>query len=291
MTLQTTRSRAHYSRVQPHERELIGVALGENAHFLYPRDDVYWRPDNTTSVGLYEPEIDWLLRRAIDRPYALVDCGANMGYWSIVASSAPYGRHQAIAVEASASNYAILTTNARANNGRFATLHRAVHDTSDQRVRLFGKRHFGKSLRADWHLADSDQFEDVDTISIDDIARLYLADRQYPPLLKLDVEGAEIEAMQGAERLIGEGALLIFEDHGKQSGHLVSRFVLAQTSLDAWWLSPNQELRRITTIEQIAEIKREPRMGYNFFACERESPWASLFGLVRSPIRVKSRSA
>jgi FkbM family methyltransferase len=254
-------------------RELISVTLNENARFLYPHNDRYWSPRSTNSVGLYEPEIDWLLRRAIERPYALIDCGANIGYWSTVASSAPYGGHKAVAIEASSENYEILTANARANNDRFATLHRAIFDKSGMRVRLFGKQHAGKSLRTDWHPDEIDHFEDVETVTVDDVARLHLPNRKYPPLLKLDVEGAEIEAMQGAQQLIGEGALIIFEDHGKQSTHPVSRFVLARRELDAWWLSPTQQLKQITKIEQVAEIKQDTRTGYNFWVFRESSGW------------------
>jgi hypothetical protein len=88
----------------------------------------------TVGKRLYEPEVDRLLRRAIDRPYVLIDCGANMGYWAT-----------------SRANYEILTLNVGANHGRFVALHRAILDRSGQRVRLYGQRHYGMSVRTDWH--------------------------------------------------------------------------------------------------------------------------------------------
>ena len=100
---------------------------------------------------------------------------------------------------------------------------------------------------------------------------------RYPPLIKLDVEGPEIEAMRGARRLIDAGALVIYEDHGKQSGHPTSCFVLAQHGLEQRWMSPTRELECVTAIEQVATIKKDPRSGYNFFTYRAQSPWASLF--------------
>jgi FkbM family methyltransferase len=264
--------------MKPADCELTTAMPSEDARFLYPRNDSYWGPGVTERHGLYEPEIDWLLLRSIERPYALIDCGANMGYWSIVASSALYGRHPVVAIEASRYNFEILAMNARANNERFVVLHRAILDESGKRVRLFGKKHQGMSLLKDWHPADSDTFEEVETVTVDEVAKLYLPNRQHSPLIKLDVEGTEIEAMKGARQVIDEGALIVFEDHGKQLTHPISRFVLAQSELEIRWLSPEQRLTRIIEIEQVAAIKQDPKAGYNFFAYQRRSPWSSLFG-------------
>jgi hypothetical protein len=132
-------------------RGLTSATLNEDARFIFPLNDEYWAVGITVGKRLYEPEVDRLLRRAIDRPYVLIDCGANMGYWANLASSAPYGRHAAVAIEASRANYEILTLNVGANHGRFVALHRAILDRSGQRVRLYGQRHYGMSVRTDWH--------------------------------------------------------------------------------------------------------------------------------------------
>jgi FkbM family methyltransferase len=253
------------------------VTLNEDARFIFPSNDEYWSVGVTVGEGLYEPEIDWLLRHAMGRPYVLIDCGANMGYWAILASSAPYGRHATVAIEASRANYEILTLNLGANNGRFVALHRAILDQSGQRVRLYGRRHYGMSVRTDWHPDSSAFFEEVETITIDVVAERYLPERRYPALIKIDVEGSEIEAIKGARGMIEEGALFIYEDHGKEPTHPVSRFVLAQEGLDVWRVNSDQTPIRITTIEQVAAIKQDARMGYNFFAHKRTSPWSSVF--------------
>lgn len=105
--------------------------------------------------------------------------------------------------------------------------------------------------------------------------------RKYPALIKIDVEGSEIKAIKGARRMIEEGALLIYEDHGKEPTHPVSRFVLSLSGIEVWRVSPFQGSTRIAAIEQVAAIKQDARMGYNFFAHKRGSPWSSIFA---SPI-------
>jgi FkbM family methyltransferase len=254
----------------------VTVALNDNAQFIYPEDDPYW--SIALSGGTYEPEINWVLLRAVERPYAMIDAGANYGFWSVLASSALYGSHAVVAIEPSKSNFECLIRNASANGNRFQTLRLAVFDQSGKRVTLYGKKPGGLSLRKDWHPDDIDKYEDnIETITLDAVADLYLPSRKYPPIIKLDVEGSEIEGMKGAHRLVDEGALMIYEDHGKEPAHPVSRFALSLDGIESWSVGFDQRATRITAIEQVAAIKTNPQAGYNFFAYRRSSPWSSLF--------------
>ena len=219
------------------DQDIARVALNEDALFVVPKNDGYWWPNSM--LGGYEREIEHVLRRAADKPYDLFDAGANYGYWSILSSSTPFGRHRAAAIEASEGNFRCLVANASANGGRFHVLHRAVLDISGETVRLYGKKHWGLSLRKDWHPADAGQYEDVETITLDDVAERLFPDRAYPAFIKLDVEGAEIEAIQGAARLIEEGALVAYEDHGKEPSHRISCCVLSRDDLVTWYVEAN----------------------------------------------------
>jgi FkbM family methyltransferase len=258
------------------ERPMVTIALNEDARFSYPQDDGYWSVLNP-ALGGYEFEVEWLLRGAVDMPYEMLDCGANMGYWSIVASSAPFGRHSVTAVEPADGNFGILAMNARDNGDRFRAVKYALDEVSGRQVSLYGRRHYGLSLRDDWHPADRDHVEQVETISLDDLAERCFAGRSHPLLVKLDVEGAEIAAMRGGSRVIKEGALIIYEDHGKEPTHPVSRFVLAIDDVEVWRLGDNRRPSRIGAVEDVAKIKTDPVTGYNFFAYKQPSPWASLF--------------
>jgi len=258
-------------------QEVARVALNEDAQFVVPKNDGYWWPNSM--LGGYEPEIEQVLRCAADRPYDLLDAGANYGYWSILASSAAFGRHRVAAIEASENNFKCLVANASANGGRFHALHYAALDLSGETVRLYGRKHWGLSLRKDWHPADVEQYEDVETITLDDVAGRFFPIRAYPAFIKLDVEGAEIEAIKGARRLIEEGALVAFEDHGKEPSHRISRYVLSRHDLMTWYVDADNRATRITSVDQVEGIKRDPVLGYNFFTCRRASPWCSLFAV------------
>jgi FkbM family methyltransferase len=256
--------------------DMVSVMLNSDARFLIPKVEPYWSAAEVTN-GTYEPEIDSVLRRATGRPYAMLDAGANYGFWSILASSAPYGRHPTVAIEPSLTNFERLVANAGANGNRFHTLRRAVLDESGKRVTLYGKIHSGLSLRKDWHPDEIDQFEEVETITLDEIAERFIPNRSYPAFIKLDIEGSEVEGLKGARRLIDEGALVVYEDHGKEATHPVSRFVLSLDDVVVWRIGSDKRAVRITAIEQVAAIKTDPILGYNFFAHRRSSPWWSAF--------------
>jgi hypothetical protein len=119
--------------------------------------------------------------------------------------------------------------------------------------------------------------EDVETISLDDAASRYFPEGGRPVLIKLDVEGVEAEAMMGAQRLIQEGALVVYEDHGRDSTHSATRHVLGLGEMGICSLDPNERLIHIQHAGQLDAIKTNPVTGYNFFAYRRSSPWARLF--------------
>jgi FkbM family methyltransferase len=272
------------------KRGLFSADLGPDSRFIFPLGDRYWSKHIIRLANSpYEPEIHWLLHRAANLSYAMLDCGANMGYWAVVASSAAYGQHFVVAIEASRSNFQILLNNSQANGRRFYAIHSAITDTSGQTVRLIGSSHIGRSLRADWGRKPSDAVEEVQTITLDEVADRYLPNRDWPPLVKLDVEGVEIEAMKGGHRLIGGGALIIYEDHAKDTTHAATHYVMSLGDMDIWNLSTHERLERIISLDQVAAIKTNPICGYNFFTYRRGSPWAKLFSSLGDGANGKGR--
>lgn len=256
---------------------LFCVDLDADSRFIFPLGDVYWTNALLRREGDFEPDLKWLLRRARDMPYVMLDCGANMGYWSILASSASFGGHPVVSIEASHSTVELLANNARANHGRFRVVHRAVASASGNTVQLWGTKHAGRSLRDDWKPEGNGMVEDVETISLDDASARYFPEGGLPVLIKLDVEGVETEAMMGAQRLMEEGALVAYEDHGKDATHSATRYVLGLREMRIWSLDTDERLIPIESVAQLDRIKTNPMTGYNFFAYRQSSPWARLF--------------
>ena len=86
------------------QREIV-VMLNDDARFAFPFGDGYWSLLLDRSF-VYEGEIERFLRSVADVDYGFVDGGANFGFWSVLASSRPFGSHPVIAIEASSANAA-----------------------------------------------------------------------------------------------------------------------------------------------------------------------------------------
>ena len=202
----------------------IEIKLNSDATFAFPYGDGYWSKLLNRSY-CYEDELELLFRASVDVDYTLLDCGANYGYWSVLVSSKPFGAHRAIAIEPSGQNYPKLVNNANINGNRFETMKCAI-GAGRGTARLSGTKHEAFSIAG-----GQDNGEEVPVIALDNL----LDDGKVSPtgkyLIKLDVEGVEIEAMKGGARLLQGDSVILCEEHGGDRAHTVSRYILEQTPL------------------------------------------------------------
>jgi FkbM family methyltransferase len=236
----------------------IEIKLNDDATFAFPYGDGYWSK-LLNRTFLYEDELDLLFRASADVDYTLLDCGANYGYWSVLVSSTPYGSHKAIAVEPSGANFPKLANNAGINNNRFEVMKCAI-GAARGTARLSGTKHEALSI------AGGDDGEEVPVIALDNL----LDDGKVSPggkfLIKLDVEGVEIEAIKGGARLLKEDSVLLAEEHGNDPTHTVSRFILEQTPLKLIVYDPrSNRMETVSDLSILDRIKVSSNVGYNVF--------------------------
>jgi len=202
----------------------IAIKLNSDATFEFPYGDGYWSKLLNRSY-CYEDELELLFKDSADVDYTLIDCGANFGYWSVLISSAPYGSHKVIAIEPSSQNFAKLKNNAVINGNRFDAMRCAI-GAARGTARLSGTKHEAFSIAG-----DQSDGEEVAVIALDNL----LDDGKVSPsgkfLIKLDVEGVEIEAIKGGARLLAADSVILCEEHGNDPDHTVSRYILDQTPL------------------------------------------------------------
>lgn len=244
-------------RVLP-ERD-IEIKLNEDATFAFPYGDGYWSKLLNRTFS-YEDELDLLFRASADVDYTLLDCGANYGYWSVLVSSKPYGAHKAIAIEPSAANFPKLANNARINQNRFQTVKCAI-GAARGTARLSGTKHEAFSI------ADGrDGGEEVPVIALDNLLDDGRISSGGKFLIKLDVEGVEIDAIKGGARLLGEDSVLLAEEHGNDPRHTVSRFILEQTPLKLIVYDPaSNRMETVRDLSILDRIKVSSHVGYNVF--------------------------
>jgi FkbM family methyltransferase len=238
----------------------IAIKLNSDATFEFPYGDGYWSKLLNRSYQ-YEDELELLFRDSVGVDYTLLDCGANFGYWSVLVSSAPYGSHKAIAIEPSSQNFAKLSNNAEINRNRFEVMKCAI-GAARGTARLSGTKHEAFSIAGG---ADSGG-EEVPVIALDNL----LDDGRISPdgkyLVKLDVEGVEIEAIKGGPRLLQGDSVLLCEEHGNDPNHTVSRYILDQTPLKLIVYDPrSNRLETVTELSILDRIKVSTHVGYNVF--------------------------
>jgi len=255
------------------------VVLPLGNGFRYPiwLNDPYWamllRPDYR-----YEDEIEEVLSRVLSDSVVFIDCGANLGYWSLFACS--QNSKQVISVEASPLNQLRLEANIEEIcPGKVQLQKAAISSTPGEQVDFLVRtiRHGScqvvgadeaKELRA-----AGERVETVRTTTVDELVSTYAVDSAF--VLKIDVEGQEIPTMKGAADSLALRPLVIFEDHSEDPEHENSSYFIETLK---WPVFGFQEGRvvEVDSLAKVAEIKGERYCGHNFFSCAPESVFLPL---------------
>jgi len=237
----------------------IAIKLNPDATFEFPYGDGYWSKLLNRSYH-YEDELELLFRGSAEVDYTLLDCGANYGYWSVLVSSKPMGSHRAIAIEPSSQNFAKLKNNAAVNGNRFELMKCAI-GSSRGKARLSGTKHEAFSIAG-----NGGGGEDVPVIALDNLIDDGKVAASGKYLIKLDVEGVEIEAIKGGARLLQGDTVILCEEHGNDPQHTVSRYILEQTPMKLIVYDPrSNRLETVSDLSILDRIKISTHVGYNVF--------------------------
>lgn len=238
----------------------IAIKLNADATFEFPYGDGYWSKLLDRSFR-YEDELELLFRHSADVDYSLIDCGANYGYWSVLVSSRPFGSHNVIAIEPSSQNFEKLANNAKVNGNRFDLMKCAI-GAGRGTAHLSGAKHEAFTIAG----GEDASGEEVPVIALDDLLDDGRISASGKYLIKLDVEGVEVEAIKGGTRLLRTDSVILCEEHGSDPGHTVSRYILEQTPLKLIVYDPRSErMETVTELSILDRIKVSTNIGYNVF--------------------------
>jgi FkbM family methyltransferase len=157
----------------------------------------------------YEAE---LIRRLLDRGEAFWDLGANVGYFSLVAAAALQNRGQIVAFEPGATAYQNLADNISLNPFTNIRLFNLAVAAKEGEARLYLSGDIADSSASLFGAASGGAGQEVvQTVSLDNF--LAAQGLKPPDFIKMDVEGAELAALQGARGLISGSSppLLLME--------------------------------------------------------------------------------
>lgn len=159
----------------------------------------------------YEPPVTSVLNEWLRPGMIIFNIGAHIGIHALYAARKvnPYGR--VYAFEAFPENYRQLTEHARMNAlDNLISIHKAVTSVTGNVAFTQG------SSDGKHHLAEQNSGASflVESITVDDFCR---QQQVQPDLLLIDVEGAELQVLQGAQHILKKGRpKLILEHHNQQ---------------------------------------------------------------------------
>ncbi len=243
----------------------IQTTLFEDTLFEYPYGDGYWSR-LVYNGDVYSRQEEDFLKSLKDVDYAFIDCGANYGYMSSIVTSKTFGQKPAISIEADPNTFSILQRNAALNNNRFEIRHNAVFSKSGEMVNIHGHKHEARSiLNAEGKHSDGN----VETLALNDLEPWVKKQKTDRLIIKLDVEGVEIDALKGAENLLSYKTLVMYEDHAKDKSSEVSDYVMTELGLAVYFSGPGG-CRKIKSIDEVKKIKTNSHIGYDFVATNDE---------------------
>lgn len=197
------------------------------------------------------------------RAYTLIDCGCAFGQVSMRMASVCSNLERIIAIDPNASHCEITRKNLSLTTVHFTVLNSAVSNFTGK-----GKLVFPRGEH-DSHSAyiEANKSGDIEVSRLDDLIQ---APAKHVAL-KLDVEGQEINAIKGAERIISESDVIcIFvEIHPavlKRNGDKGEEILRAVSSIRPmkWWLAENP-LHAIDDhrpfFDQVDEVRQYDVMG------------------------------
>jgi FkbM family methyltransferase len=255
------------------------IKIGDNSSVNVYLGDYYWSRLIYDDYE-YEPDIKFVLGQIINFESAFIDCGANIGYWSIMASEWISDPRRVVAVEAAAETFKRLTENCRTNGDRFICINAAVADSSGQPLEFAAsKSHAGAHLTLYGQIQPDEFVETVQSITIDDLWKTYLKGFTGRVIVKIDVEGAEILALKGAAQFLKyDNVLIIYEDHSKDLNSTTTEYVLKEIDMKVYFIHLNKLIEIFDgghfsrLKESVLQKSFKKDIGFNLLAVPKKSP-------------------
>jgi FkbM family methyltransferase len=163
-------------------------------------------------LGSYEAEKQRLMTQIVKPATVFLDIGANVGFYTLLAATLVGKSGKVFAFEPLPRNIRFLERHLKMNAVHNATVLRAaVSDRTGAATFQKGKSH------SMGHLTDRSDEDGiaVELVSLDDL--IFKGILPLPDYMKIDVEGAELSVLKGAQHLLTAGRPTIFlATHGSE---------------------------------------------------------------------------
>lgn len=169
-------------------------------------------------MGTAEPLTQEALQRCVKEGSIVYDIGANVGFFALISARLTGPAGHVYAFEPVPECAALVRHNAALNAfSNITLLECAVFSAGGRGELALAPERTMASLTSTGARRDTIAVIEVDMISIDEL----VAQRKLPPpdVVKMDIEGAEVEALRGMARTLKvHGPALVCETHGTHEG-------------------------------------------------------------------------
>lgn len=202
------------------------------------------RFDREYAQGLYETRIQRTLAEQLRAGGTFYDVGAHIGFMSMVAARLVGESGAVFTFEADPENAERIKQHAIRNGfEQISVFPRAVWSQSGtlrfQRSNKLSGHNQGAVVGAAGETSGPGMIE-VNALSLDQFGESHKS----PTLVKIDVEGGEVEVLRGAEHLLSTARpTLICEVHNQRAKEFIEPY-LAERRYSQSWLTPKQEYPR-----------------------------------------------
>jgi FkbM family methyltransferase len=192
-------------------------------------------------TGNYEPETETVFIKHINKNNIVYDIGANVGYFTLLASNLIGKNGKVYSFEPLKKNIAILSKHIKLNSALNVTIYDFAISDINKQITFTDS----ENTSANTYIHSSSMFKlspttQVQARSLDDL--IYNNKLLPPDFIKIDIEGAEFDALKGAEKLIKKYQPIIYisthENHLKGVEESCKNF-LSNLNYDVTLLSIN----------------------------------------------------
>jgi FkbM family methyltransferase len=223
------------SKVLWHLRSVVNRVPGAYAAFRYvtthfgegkvyrmrtgPMRGLRWRRYNVLNfwyhLGLFEPHVSRLIESSLRPGDRFWDIGANGGYHTLLAARRLGPDGHVLAVEANPELAPLIESQLRLNDMANCTVMSVAVSNREGVASFAVDANSLKSSLSDGKSTEESTVLEIRTTTLDALLEVYPP----PDLVKIDVEGAEVQVLEGGQRLMAAAGrpLFLVSTHGQQT--------------------------------------------------------------------------
>ena len=188
-------------------KDIVMINCQGNKMYVDPQD-ICIAP-HLLSKGIYEPFQTELFKKLIAKDMTVVDIGAHIGYYSLIAASIVGSGGRVCSFEPESNNYGLLIKNINENSYKnIAPMQVAVSNMNGNLKLFLDKSNSGGPSLSEKNIGEKNGFVEVGSDLLDNLLEKNNKDLKVD-VIKMDVQGSEGLVLDGAQKILANNNLKI----------------------------------------------------------------------------------